>query len=70
VHAKLAEEAQELRAAAPGERLGELADLQEVVRALAADAGHTLEEVISAASAKSAKRGGFDKRIWLEEARG
>lgn len=70
LHAKLAEEARELRAAAPGEQLGELADLLEVVKALAAGSGHTLEEVINAAAAKTAKRGGFNKRIWLEETRG
>jgi predicted house-cleaning noncanonical NTP pyrophosphatase (MazG superfamily) len=69
LHAKLAEEAVELRRAAPEEQLGELADLLEVVKALAADAGHTLDEVIVAAAAKSAKRGGFDRRIWLEETR-
>lgn len=70
LHAKLAEEAGELGTAAPGEELGELADLLEVLRALAADAGHTLEEVIGAAAAKSAKRGGFTGRLWLEETRG
>jgi predicted house-cleaning noncanonical NTP pyrophosphatase (MazG superfamily) len=69
LHAKLAEESAELCAAAPDEQLGELADLLEVVRALAADAGHTLEEVLDAANAKTAKRGGFDGRLWLEETR-
>ncbi|QOT19392.1 nucleoside triphosphate pyrophosphohydrolase [Paenarthrobacter sp. YJN-5] len=67
LHTKLAEEAEELLAAAPGEKLGELADLLEVLQALATVAGHTLDEVIGAAAAKSAKRGGFGGRIWLEE---
>jgi predicted house-cleaning noncanonical NTP pyrophosphatase (MazG superfamily) len=69
LHSKLAEESDELRSAAPDEQLGELADLLEVVKALAADAGHTLEEVLDAANAKTAKRGGFDGRLWLEETR-
>lgn len=70
LHAKLAEEAAELRAAGPAEQLGELADLLDVVRALAEDSGHTLEAVIAAAAAKTAQRGGFTDRIWLEETRG
>jgi predicted house-cleaning noncanonical NTP pyrophosphatase (MazG superfamily) len=69
LHAKLAEESEELRAAAPGEQLGELADLLEVVKALAADTGHTIEEVLDAANAKTVKRGGFNRRLWLEETR-
>ncbi len=63
LHAK---EAGELRAR---RTVGELADLLEVVPALAADAGYTLDEVISAAVAKSAKRGGFTGRLWLAESR-
>lgn len=69
LHAKLAEESAELRTAAPAEQLGELADLLDVVKALAADAGHTLDQVIDAAAAKTAKRGGFTSRLWLEETR-
>lgn len=64
---KLAEEADELRTAAPQERLEELSDVLEVVRALAAHYGHTLEEVQAAADAKAALRGGFGQRLWLEE---
>jgi predicted house-cleaning noncanonical NTP pyrophosphatase (MazG superfamily) len=71
LHAKLAEESEELRAAVePAARLAELADLLEVVMALAADTGYTVLEVIEAAAAKSAKRGGFTHRVWLEETRG
>lgn len=64
---KLQEEADELRISPPQERLGELADVLEVVRALAAHYGHTLGEVIDAADAKTAARGGFGQRLWLEE---
>lgn len=70
LHAKLAEESEELRAAVePSDRLGELADLLEVVIALAADTGYNLLEVIEAAASKSAERGGFTHRVWLEETR-
>lgn len=67
LHTKLREESDELRVAPPQEKLGELADLLEVVRALAARSGHTFEEVVAAAESKAASRGGFDARIWLEE---
>ncbi|MBG0738935.1 nucleoside triphosphate pyrophosphohydrolase [Paeniglutamicibacter antarcticus] len=69
LHAKLAEESEELRTATPSDQLGELADLLDVVKALAASTGHTLEQVITAARAKTAARGGFVHRIWLEETR-
>lgn len=64
---KLGEEANELRTAPPQERLEELADVLEVVRALAGHFGHTLDEVQAAADAKAAVRGGFEQRLWLEE---
>lgn len=70
LHTKLGEEAAELRAAEPREQLGELADLLDVVQALAADAGHTLDDVIAAAASKTRKRGGFAGRLWLEWTRG
>lgn len=70
LHAKLAEESEELRTAVePADQLGELADLLEVIIALAADTGYNLLEVVEAAAAKSAKRGGFTRRVWLEETR-
>lgn len=70
LHAKLAEESEELRTAVePADQLGELADLLEVVIALAADTGYNLLEVVEAAAAKSAKRGRFTHRVWLEETR-
>lgn len=55
LHAKLAEASEELRTVAPDEQMGE----PEVPKALAIDAGHTLEQVIDAANVKMAKRGGF-----------
>ncbi|MET4144269.1 nucleoside triphosphate pyrophosphohydrolase [Arthrobacter sp. UYCo732] len=70
LHAKLAEESDELRGAVePDDRLSELADLLEVLKALAADTGYDLLEVIESAAAKSAKRGGLAHRVWLEETR-
>jgi predicted house-cleaning noncanonical NTP pyrophosphatase (MazG superfamily) len=64
---KLREEADELRICPPQERLGELADVLEVVRALAVHYGHSLDEVVAAADDKAAERGGFEQRLWLEE---
>ena len=67
LHTKLREESDELRVAPPQEKLEELADLLEVVRALAAHSGYSLGEVLTEADAKAASRGGFDARLWLEE---
>jgi predicted house-cleaning noncanonical NTP pyrophosphatase (MazG superfamily) len=64
--AKLEEEAGELRTAADGGRLEELADLQEVLNALAGSYGYTPSEVAFQAGAKRGLRGGFDGRIYLE----
>jgi predicted house-cleaning noncanonical NTP pyrophosphatase (MazG superfamily) len=67
LHDKLAEEAAELcDAKTAGEVLEEAADVLEVVRAIASGHGHDLSEVIRAADAKRAARGGFDSRLWLE----
>ena len=44
----------------------ELADLLEVIRAVIAARGSTYEQVESIRLAKKEKRGGFEKRIWLE----
>lgn len=49
------------------ERLEELADMIEVIRALAKVEGKTLEEIVSLADQKRDKRGGFDKKIFLEK---
>lgn len=44
----------------------ELADLLEVIRAVIAARGSTYEQVESIRLTKKEKRGGFEKRIWLE----
>jgi predicted house-cleaning noncanonical NTP pyrophosphatase (MazG superfamily) len=63
--AKLDEEADELRAAAPDEAPAELADLLEVVRALAAEHGVPWDQVLGVAHRKALERGGFAKRTLL-----
>lgn len=64
--AKLGEEAEELRSAEPEERIDELADLQEVVDALARSYGYTRTEVEYAASLKRYQRGAFKTQVFLE----
>lgn len=63
---KLFEEAQELKDAAPSERLEEAADVLEVLTAIVEATGHTLEEVRTHARVKRGLRGGFAERIWLD----
>jgi predicted house-cleaning noncanonical NTP pyrophosphatase (MazG superfamily) len=66
LRAKLLEEAHEAQAA-PGEGLpSELADVLEVLQALAAVHHMSWEEIMSVAARKRAERGGFDNRIFLE----
>ncbi|HWH27859.1 MAG TPA: nucleoside triphosphate pyrophosphohydrolase [Mycobacteriales bacterium] len=62
---KLHEEAAELARATDSSFLDELADVFEVLRALASDAGLTVEAVAAAADAKAADRGAFDDRLFL-----
>lgn len=50
--------------------LEELADLLEVMQAVVKARGWTLEELEQARAEKSAKRGGFDKKILLKEVQG
>jgi predicted house-cleaning noncanonical NTP pyrophosphatase (MazG superfamily) len=65
--AKLLEEAQEANdAAAAADLPNELADVLEVLRALAATAGMSWTELLSFAAEKRSRRGGFEKRIFLE----
>ncbi len=45
----------------------ELADLLEVIRAIAVARGYTLEDLERVRADKAAKRGGFEKRILLKE---
>ena len=63
---KLVEEANELRNATPGQRIEEMADVVEVLRALRHRLGLGEYEVHAAADAKRVERGGFAGRIWLE----
>jgi predicted house-cleaning noncanonical NTP pyrophosphatase (MazG superfamily) len=63
---KLREEVAELEQAERRHKLEEIADIFEVLSAIAASEGHTLDEVQSAAEAKRVEKGGFAGRIWLE----
>ena len=49
------------------ERIEELADMLEIIKSLAVIEGSSLEEVIEVSKNKSLKRGGFDKKIFLEK---
>ncbi len=59
---KICEEAEELRVADHDARLGELADVWEVLASLVSVLGLSEEQVRGAASRKRAERGGFDQR--------
>jgi len=63
--AKLDEERAELRAADESERADELADIFEVVRALAMMIGLDMPALEKIAAAKRSQRGGFDGGIFL-----
>jgi predicted house-cleaning noncanonical NTP pyrophosphatase (MazG superfamily) len=64
---KVLEEAAELHAATSDEeRLAEAADVYEVLVAVAASCGSTIDEVVRRAAAKRAERGGFAGRVWLD----
>ncbi len=64
--AKLTEELSEYQ---ESRSLEELADLLEVLRAVAKARGWTWEELEQARQDKAAKRGGFEKKILLKEVR-
>lgn len=49
------------------QNIEELADLMEVIHAAAVARGYTLEDLERVRSEKSAKRGGFEKKILLHE---
>ena len=62
---KLGEESAEAQAATSAdELLGELADLSEVMLALAATQGLTAEDIEARRLAKRAERGGFEDRVY------
>ena len=64
---KLYEEYQEVLSASKDERIEELADMLEIIRALAKLEEKTLEDVIDVANIKKDKRGAFEDRIYLEK---
>jgi len=66
LRAKLVEEAGEAQAAPDGQLRSELADVLEVLQALAAAHGMSWENVVAEAARKRDERGGFDQRIFLE----
>lgn len=63
---KLDEEADEVHDAPPEARLEEAADVYEVLLAIAAAHGFTIEDVADVAARKRADRGGFEGRVWLD----
>ncbi len=64
LRAKLVEEAEEAQAAPDGQLRSELADVLEVLQALAAAHGMSWEDVVVEATRKRMERGGFDQRIF------
>ena len=64
---KLREEVAELAAAQTSEAvLEEAADVLEVLTAIAAEHGATLDTIVDIARRKREERGGFDMRLWLD----
>lgn len=64
---KLGEEYQETLEATGDDRIEELADMLEIIKSLAILEGKTLQDVIKCAEVKNQKRGGFEKKIFLEK---
>ena len=64
---KLYEEYMEVIESSGMNRIEELADMLEVMKALAKLENKTLEDVIEVAKEKTKKRGAFDKKIFLEK---
>ena len=62
---KLFEEAQELREAHLDDLLEEAADVYEALRAITANAGIAMGDVVARAKLKREERGGFADRVWL-----
>ena len=63
---KLQEELNEVLDALGNDRIEELADMLEVMMALAKLEGKELSDIIKTADKKREKRGGFQKRLYLE----
>lgn len=64
---KLYEEYQEVLEANGEEKVEELADMLELIRAIAKLENKTLEDVIEVANKKVDKRGGFEDKIFLKK---
>ncbi len=66
LRAKLVEEAEEAQTASGRQLRSELADVLEILQALAAAHGMSWEDVVAEAARKRDERGGFGQRIFLE----
>ena len=64
---KLYEEYKEVIEASGSDRIEELADMLEIINALAKIESKTLDNVILVAEQKNEKRGGFNEKIVLEK---
>ncbi len=64
---KLYEEYQEVIEANGEDRIEELADMLEVMKALAKLENKTLEDIINTSEQKNKKRGAFNEKIFLEK---
>lgn len=64
---KLYEEYKEVIESSGTNRIEELADMLEVIKALASLEDKSLDEVLEVAKVKSKKRGAFEKKIFLEK---
>ena len=64
---KLYEEYQEVLNSSEDDRIEELADMLEIIKALAKLENKPLNDVIFVAEQKNKKRGAFDEKIYLEK---
>jgi predicted house-cleaning noncanonical NTP pyrophosphatase (MazG superfamily) len=64
--AKLREEVAELLAAHGADVIEEAADILEVLTAIVAEHGATIDSIVDIARSKREQRGGFEMRLWLE----
>lgn len=64
---KLYEEYQEVIETTGEDRIEELADMLEVMKALAKLENKTLEDIINTSEQKNKKRGAFNEKIFLEK---
>lgn len=65
---KLNEEYQEvLKTTTSDERIEELADMLEIISALAGVEGKSLDDVVKVAKQKKLRKGGFEKKFFLEK---